>query len=125
MKSFGNLLKQALSILPKQNFYLYKFQATSINDCGIKQDTYSNKISLAGSIQSIPKDMYQKLGLDFAKNYKMIYCDYDIKGLSQSNESPDKVEIDGIIFIVVSDTNWFKQDGWNGVLVVEQMKEGN
>lgn len=114
----SNLLNQALSVIQKQSFGYLKFLTRSTNDIGVDVPTYESEKTLTGSVQAVPRNLYQHLGLDWKKNYIMIYSSDDITGI-QRDTSGDKVLFAGKTFLVESENDWKPIDGWSGVLCVE------
>ena len=119
---FNNLLNQALNIIPKQTFTYYKFKSVEANDIGLRQIVYESPVELQGSVQAVPQDMYEKLGLDWSKKYISIHCSTDIRNTDNEQVAPDKVVWNGKNYLVTKQTNWYTQDGWNKVIAVEDEK---
>lgn len=120
---FGNLLNKALSIIPKQTFIYYKFKAIIVNDIGVRQPEYEGPVTLQGSVQAISQDMYEKLGLDWSKKYISIHCSTDIRNTDNEQVAPDKIVWANKEYLVTKQTSWYKQDGWNNIIAVEQTEE--
>lgn len=120
---FGNLLNQALTLIPKQNFIYRKFNSSQINDYGIKVDVYDTDIAFEGSVQAVDSKMYQQLGLDFSKKYINIYSSLNIKNVNREQETPDKIIWNNKEYLVVNCSDWYIQDGWTNILAVENTEE--
>lgn len=120
---FGNLLNQALTLIPKQNFIYRKFNSSQINDYGIKVDVYDTDIAFEGSVQAVDSKMYQQLGLDFSKKYINIYSSLNIKNVNRGQETPDKIIWNNKEYLVVNCSDWYIQDGWTNILAVENTEE--
>lgn len=120
---FNNLLNQALTLIPKQTFTYCKFAGATVNDGGIKQDTYETGIEFQGSVQAIEQAMYEKLGLQWSKKYIQIYSSLDIRNMDNDQVSPDKIIWNGKNYIVTKVTNWYMQDGWTNIIAVENTEE--
>ena len=120
---FGNLLNQALTLIPKQNFIYRKFNSSQINDYGIKVDVYDTDIVFEGSVQAVDSKMYQQLGLDFSKKYINIYSSLNIKNVNREQETPDKIIWNNKEYLVVNCSDWYIQDGWTNILAVENTEE--
>ena len=115
----SNLLKKALRIIPKESYLYYKFLENTVNELGIEVASYADPVTIDfGSVQSPENSLYQQLGLDFDKNYKIFYGAVEIKG-NELQPQPDRFLYDGKLFETVKNTNWFNYDGWCGVLAVE------
>lgn len=115
----NNLLKRALKLIPKENYLYYQYLGEETNAFGIKIPTYADPVPINyGSVQSPENSLYQQLGLDLDKNYKIFYGAMEFKG-NELQPQPDRFLYDGKIFETVKNTNWFNYDGWCGVLAVE------
>lgn len=120
---FGNLLNQALTIIPKQNFTFCKYKSNTINDIGIKVDVYETGVNYSGSVQAVDSKMYQQYGFDFSKKYIQIYSSLNIKNVTQNQETPDKIVWNNKDYLVVNCSDWYVQDGWTNIIAVEQRDE--
>ncbi len=114
----GNLLKKALTIIPSSDFGYSKFLGRATNDIGIDVATYDTEITLKGSVQAVPRSLYQHMGLDWKRNYITIYNSDDIVGIERDS-SGDKVTFDSKTFLVLDENDWKAIDGWKGILCVE------
>jgi len=113
-----NILSKALSILPQQGFQWVKFNGRTTNDIGIDVPSYDNAVDLSGSVQSVDRSLYQKMGLDWKRIYIIIYSLTDIIGIERDS-SGDKVIYAGKTFQVLSENDWIPMNDWSGVLCVE------
>lgn len=118
-----NLLQKALKLIPSESFYYEKFTGETANSLGIMAPTYALPVLVHGSVQSPENSLYQQMGLDLDKNYKIFYGSLDING-NETQTQPDRFIYKGKVFETVKNTNWFNYDGWCGVLAVER-KNGN
>lgn len=118
-----NLLQKALRLIPGENFQYLKFQGDTVNSFGVSVPSYAAPVTITGSVQSPENSLYQQMGLDLDKNYKIFYGSLDING-NETQTQPDRFIYDGKTFETVKNTNWFNYDGWCGVLAVER-KNGN
>lgn len=108
----------ALTVIQKQEFGYLKFISRAANDIGIDIPSYEPEVTLSGSVQAVPRSLFQHLGLDWKKNYIMIYSSDDITGIERDS-SGDKVLFAGKTFLVESENDWKPIDGWAGVLCVQ------
>ena len=113
----SNLLNQALSLIAKQEFGHIKFNGRTTNAIGLDVTTYDDEVTLSGSVQAVPKTVYQHLGLDWKKTYINIYNTTLINGVGRDT-SGDKVTFSGRTYQVMPDTDWRSIDGWSGVMCV-------
>lgn len=117
-----NLLEIALGVIPGENFIYRRFLGTVENEIGLNVPQFAEPIEVTGSIQGVELDVYSQLGLDFQKNYRLVYASIDMKGIEEQ-EIPDRLEFYGLTWSVVKIVPWVKYNGWNGVLVVEDKRE--
>lgn len=117
----SNLLKQALNLIPGESYEYLKYKSDEVNDLGISVATYEEAVTVTpdnGIVQSLENSLYQQLGLDLEKNYKIFYGALNIKS-NETQEHPDRFIYKGATYETVRNTNWFEYDGWSGVLAVE------
>lgn len=117
----NNLLKQALQLIPGESYDYLQYLSEEINTMGISVPVYAEAVTITpdnGIVQSVENSLYQQLGLDLEKNYKIFYGAIDFKS-NEKQEHPDRFIYKGAIYETVRNTNWFEYDGWSGVLAVE------
>lgn len=114
----SNLLNQALTVIPKQSFGYLKFLSKTTNDIGIDVPTYAPEVTLFGSVQAVPRTLFQSLGLDWKKNYIMIYSSDELTGIERDS-SGDRVVFGGKTYQALYENDWRQIYGWAGVLCVE------
>ncbi len=117
----ANILKMAMSVIARQSFVYYAFNGREVNDIGLDIATYLSPQTLYGSIQAVPQNVYQQYGLDFQRNYIMIYIEKDLLDIRR-DVSGDKVVFASNEFQCVSKTDWFPIDGWVSMLAVEVVR---
>lgn len=114
---FGNLLKTALRVIPKQTVSYYKFKSRSTNEYGQDVSVYEEPILLSGSVQAVTKQNIQLLGLNLNKEYVNFYCSTDITDIERET-SGDQFTYNGRRYQVLDKSDWIRQDDWNGVIAV-------
>lgn len=114
----GNLLKRALRLISSQRVTYYKYGGRTTDEAGVYVPQYNLPIYLDGSLQSVPRNLYQNLGLDWNKNYKTFYCSTQLLDV-QRGVTGDQFAYAGRQYQVESSNDWYAQDGWNGVLAVD------
>ncbi len=122
-----NLLKKALKLIPGESYEYLKFEGDGVNEFGIKVPTYAQPQTITpdiGIVQSPENSVYEQLGLSLDKNYKIFYGAINIQG-NEEQPQPDRFIYQGKTFETVRNTNWFKYDGWCGVLAVEVKRNRN
>ena len=114
----GNLLKKAFKIIDKDTFIYRQFKSRTTNSIGIDVPEFEDDVELKGSVQAVPRKLYQEHGLDWKKKYITIYSSDTIEGVDRDT-SGDRIIFNGKLFQVLDETNWIPIDGWNGVMCVE------
>ncbi len=114
----GNLLNQALSIIPRQAFTYYAFTSRVTNDVGYDVPSYADPETLYGSVQAIPRSTYQFQGLDLQKNFINVYVSKEVIDIGR-DVSGDQIVFNGKRFQCESATDWYGIDGWLCILCVE------
>lgn len=122
----SNLLSQALRVINPQNVYYYKYLSHVINNLGISIPTYNARILVQGSLQNVPRNLYQLYGLDTQKDYFTFYTTTELLDIDRIT-TPDLlvVQITSSLFyqyVAESSNDWNLVDGWNGVLFVLENK---
>lgn len=112
-----NLLGSALSIIGKQSFQYVRFLSRSLNDIGLDVAQYAAPVPLLGSVQAVPRNLYEKYGLDLQGDYKTFYVSNNTKDIAR-NISGDHFMYDGAKYQCLSETDWFPMNGWTGILCV-------
>ena len=120
----SNLLNKALTLIPGESFQYLKFKSEQANSMGVKVPTYEEPVTIIGSVQSPENSLYEQMGLNLEKNYKIFYGSIDIKG-NEAQSQPDKFIYQGKTFETIKNADWFIYDGWCGVLAVEAKGQRN
>lgn len=113
-----NILNQALRVLGKQSFDYYAFVSRTPNSIGQDIATYANPVTSQGSVQAVPRSLYQLYGLDLQKNYINVYVSQAVLDVTR-DVSGDQVVFNGHRYQCLSVTAWSAMDGWNAVLCVQ------
>jgi hypothetical protein len=114
----GNILSQALSVIKKQSFIYRQFDNRVLNGIGIYVSSYKPDVPLKGSVQPVPRRLYQLHGLDWKKDYITIFSDEVIEGPARDS-SGDLIIFDGKIYQALESTHWNPIDGWNNIIFVQ------
>jgi hypothetical protein len=114
----SNLLGMALSILGQQSFWYFAFKCREPNEIGQDITQYQPPRMLTGSVQPVPRSLYQQYGLDFDRYYINFYVSKKVLDVAR-DVSGDQIEFNCKRFQCLSKTDWYPQDGWVAVLAVE------
>lgn len=108
----------AMSILGRQQFIYYAFASRSLNQLGQDIPVYDTPVSLFGSVQPIPRNLYQEYGLDFDRYYLTFYVSRSVMDVAR-DVSGDAFAFNEKYYQCLSKTDWFPQDGWVALLAVQ------
>ena len=114
----SNLLEDALSIIGYQTVSYYSFAGRTTNSIGLDVASYAPVISISGSVQAVPRHIYEKMGLDFQANYVTLFLSKNSVDI-QRDVSGDLFDYNGKRFQVLSKTDWFGQNDWVSLLAVQ------
>lgn len=114
----SNLLAMALGVIGPQPVQWLPFVALVTNAAGVKVATWGAPVTVHGSFQPVARNLIQTLGLDFAKSYATFYATANVMDVLR-NKTGDRLIYAGKTYQVVSNTDWFAQDGWKGIMCVE------
>lgn len=112
----SNLLNMALSVIASQAVDYYKFLSRSVNSIGMDVAVYDDPVEILGSFQVVPRNLYEKYGLDFNKFYATFYTSSDIIDV-QRNVSGDQIQFNNARWQCESSNDWYAVDGWKGMLL--------
>lgn len=117
----SNLLNQAFTLIRTQNPELMVWTGRTTNSIGQDVDQYDAPVTIQAQVQPVPRKMTQMLGIDWEKNYIMVYTSAQVKDIGRGGSS-DRLRYDGKLFKAVGDDDWQAQDGWNAALFVEDTR---
>lgn len=136
MKGLGNLLKQALRVVPPEKFQYRKVLSVETNEIGNTIPTFSEWIDTVGSVQpgltfsfnargvSSMIDLIQakKIGIEQAKDMVTVFTkDIDVVN-THFQKQPDQILYHGRTFNIISISNWLPYDGWKSLVCVEDTR---
>ncbi len=114
----SNLLATALTLLGRQSFQYYAFLERVLQPNGLDLASYAAPVSLSGSVQPVPRSLYQAYGLDFDRYYLTFYVSRSVMDVTR-DVSGNALTFNGNYYQCIQKTDWFPQDGWVGVLAVQ------
>lgn len=118
----SNLLKTALKVISKQQFIYYRFRSRELQPNGLDLTSYYPGVPIMGSVQAVPRVLFEKMGLDFQSNHLQFFMQKDLLDVTR-DISGDQMEFRGRRYQCLSKTDWFGIDGWDQVLAVEVPQE--
>jgi len=112
-----NLLRLASSVIKFQTVQHFKFLSRTADARGTFVPSYADPVNIKGSLQPVPLRMFTALGLDFNKEYVILYTSTDVVTVGRDG-SGDRLSYNGKNYVCEDRTDWNAQDGWNGVIAV-------
>lgn len=110
-----NLFNVAAQIIDLQNVIYYQYQGRSVNAVGQYIPNFLEPSNVKGSLQAVPRSLYEQHGLDFNKKYIMFYVPRNTIEI-QRDVTGDQFIYGRQKYQVESSTDWFFQDGWKGLI---------
>jgi hypothetical protein len=114
----SNLLTMAFTVIAQQTISYFKENGRTLNVNGQWVTTYDAPVTIKGSFQPVAKNLYEKYGLDFQKEYFNLYAPNSIVDLDR-DVSGDQIVYNSTLFQCQSNTEWFTIDGWKAILCVK------
>ena len=113
-----NVLAVALQVIASQPIVYIAYVSRSTNSIGLLEDVYAIPKTIKGSIQPVPRELMETLGLDMQRNYARVFVPNSIVDI-QRDVTSDKFQFSGSTYKGISLTKWISLDLWNEILVVE------
>lgn len=114
----SNLLKMAQTVIRAQTVQYRAFVSRLPNSVGLIETTFAAAVPVKGNFQPVPRTMYEHLGLDYTKNYAMLYSTELMQDVTR-DRTGDQFDFGGVVWQIESANNWHAVDGWNGLLAIE------
>lgn len=118
----SNLLSRAARLIAQQTVSYQQWTGRTQNENYEWISTYAPAVNIQGSFQPVPRSMYEKMNLDWQKDYFNFFCQKDMLDLNR-DVSGDIFAFNGSTFKIESSTDWFAMDGWAQVLCVRMPVE--
>lgn len=113
----SDLLDDALTIIDSQTVDYYRSTGRTLNDIGQDVPGYADPVQIYGSLQPVPRTLYEQYGLNLQKSYYTFYTSNNVIDVAR-NVSGDQFVYNGQRYQVESNNDWYSVDGWKGVLCV-------
>lgn len=104
-----------------KTFKYFDYDGTTTNEIGNEVLTYTEPITYTGSIQPVSNKMYEQLGLDLQKNYKVVYCPQLLHSIAEK-EVTGKIEYNGGTYDIIENKNWWETNGYTKCIICEIKK---
>ncbi len=115
----GNLLGMARRLIRFQTVQHHRFWKNEEDGAGILTPKYYAPAPVQMSVQAVSRTMFESLGLDVQRNYKMFYTEAPLQDLKR-DKTPDMLDFGGRRYSVESNTDWTLIDGWLGSVGVDE-----
>lgn len=114
-----NLLESAMACIAAQPDVMYApTTGRTLNDVGQYVTSYADPRKVNASVQAVSRQTYVELGLDMQRNYYNVFSTENATDL-QRGSSGDRFIWNNRILQCESETDWYLQDGWTEILVVD------
>lgn len=90
----------------------------TVNSIGLFEVTYANPVAVIGSFQPVPRNLFEKLGLDFNKEYVSYFTSTRFQDVER-DVGPDQFVFAGDTYECMNNTDWTNVDGWLQSLAVK------
>jgi len=113
-----NVLAVAFGAIAQQSVLFIRATGRTQNAVGKWVTSYADPVEYRASFQPVDAKKYEQLGLDMAKEYKNIWIRTPVDGIKRG-ASPDRFAHNGRLYDVQDVADWYDQDGWSEVLVID------
>lgn len=112
-----NVYAMARALVAGSTYTYFQNTGTTTNARGLRETTFAAGVDRSDSVQPVPVDLYERLGLDLSKHYIVVYTSNTLNPVGRDGVG-DELEFNGNRYQVQSDTDWSPIDGWKGTLAV-------
>lgn len=91
---------------------------TIIDSLGYEVPQEAIRANYIGSVQAVSNKMYEQLGLDLNKNYKLVYCPQFVKSLAEKDVA-GSILYNGSTWDIVETQCWWETNGFTKFIMVE------
>lgn len=113
----SDLLDLALTVIASQTISYYKALDRTTNDVGQDVTEYATPVTLSGSMQPVPRRLYDAYGLDLNRTYYTFYTSNNVIDIHRDSSGDQLIYVNQR-YQVESNDDWYFADGWKGVLCV-------
>ena len=116
----SNLLKRAQTVIHREEFTYYPYLSRVETDIGTLVSSYGPGVTIRDTVQPIAQSLQRQLGLPMEKVYIHIYTSSNLRALARAG-SGDLIDFAGYRYEILEKNNdWIAQDGWEGLVAVQQ-----
>lgn len=114
----SNLLLEALDVIASQPVQYLRFLSNTTTGAGRNVPSFAPAVPVnIGSVQAVPLNRYQFLGLDLEKDYVTWFVPQNVVGVERDSAG-DRIKYAGKLWQLQSTNSWFAQDGWLSIVCV-------
>jgi len=114
----SNLLALALTVQGQQPVVWRRCTGRTTDAAGRQISVYAAPVTVYGSFQAVNTNMLSQYGLDMNKRYSTFFASSRFNEPDR-DQAPDAFDYGGRRWVAVTGVDWFTQDGWDSVLVVD------
>ncbi|QJB22073.1 putative structural protein [Xanthomonas phage FoX7] len=114
----SNLFRRASRLIKTQEIQYYQFGERRLNEVRQWIAEFSPPFSVKASVQAVPREKYMFMGLEYQKNYVTVFAQVNAIDIDRDT-SGDQFVFEGVLYQLVTQTSWFRRDGWVECLAVE------
>jgi hypothetical protein len=116
--NMGNLFLRAARLTGTVPIQWFASTGRTTNAIGYDVNTWADPVTVRASVQPVPRNIMQQMGLEFDKEYVMIYAAQKMDDLNR-DRSGDQIQYSAYRYQIMSNTEWHPVNGWNGTLAVK------
>jgi hypothetical protein len=116
--NMGNLFLRAAALTGTSTIQWFSASGRASNGIGLDVVTFADPVPVRASVQPVPRSIMQQMGLDFNKEYVMVYAAQKMDDLAR-DRSGDQFQFSFYRYQILSNTEWHPVNGWNGSLAVK------
>ena len=114
----GNILASAFRLIATQIFSWNQATRSLDPNTGLWVPSYAAAVTIQGSVQPIPRRLYEVMGLEMQRNYVNFFVPNAVIDVGR-DVSGDTITFGAQTFQCLSNTAWINIDGWNEILAVQ------
>lgn len=114
----SNLLAEALEVIEPQLITYFRNTGRTQNDVYQWVSDFDAGTEIYASVQAVKRSVYDQFGLEFQRNYVMLFVMVDAIDLDR-DVSGDEFEWNGRRYRCESESDWYAMDGWTSILSVK------
>lgn len=104
----------------------YSDTDTTINEIGVEVPVITRRQTYEGSIQPVSNKMYEQMGLELNKNYRVVYCPALLQSIAEKTVA-GRILYDNRTWDIIENQNWWDSNGFTKCIICENksLRTGN